>query len=301
MGLGGVDLNLLVALDALLTERNVTRAAERTSVGQPAMSASLARLRAHFGDPLLVRVGRGLMPTPLAESLVGPVRDALAAAEVVMGRSREFDPTNDRRSFTIMASDYVTLVLLRPLLVLLDRQAPRVQISVTPISPGYEDQLRRGQADLLILPREVVGEPARFPHVALFTDRYVLAVDRDNALIGDRASADELAKMTYVAYSGGPLRSVAEVQLEELGIHRRIEVSTQGFVVAPFLLRGTQLATVMHEKLAGLVSEAARLRIVEPVVPLRPIHEVAYWNPRHTEDPAHRWLRKRIVELAATV
>src|SRR3978361_1311412 len=86
MGLSSVDLNLLIALDALLSERNVTRAAERTSVGQPAMSASLARLRKHFDDQLLVRVGRGLMPTPLAESLVGPVRDALAAAEVVMGR-----------------------------------------------------------------------------------------------------------------------------------------------------------------------------------------------------------------------
>jgi len=301
MGLGGVDLNLLVALNALLTERNVTRAAERTSVGQPAMSASLARLRAHFGDPLLVREGRALMPTPMAESLVGPVREALAAAEAVMGRSREFDPTHDRRSFTIVASDYVTLVLLRPLLELLAKQAPRVQITVTPITAGYEDQLRRGQADLLILPREVVGEPARFPHMALFTDRYVLAVDRDNPLVGDHATADELAKLTYVAYSGGPLRSVAEIQLEELDIHRRIEVSTQGFVVAPFLLRGTQLATVLHEKLAELVCEAAQLRIVEPRVALRPIHEVAYWNPRQTDDPAHRWLRERMVELASTV
>ena len=301
MGLGGVDLNLLVSLNALLTERNVTRAAERTSVGQPAMSASLARLRTHFGDPLLVREGRHLMPTPLAESLVGPVRDALAAAEIVMGRSRGFDPAHDRRSFTIVASDYVTLVLLRPLLALLARQAPHVQLSVTPVNAGYEDQLRREQADLLILPREIMGEQARFPHVSLFSDRYVLAVDRDNELVGDSADADELAGMTYVAFSGGPLRSAAESQLEDLGIHRRIEVSTQGFVVAPFLLRGTQLATLIHEKLAGLVCSAARLRIVEPLIPLRPIHEVAYWNPRHTDDPAHQWLRERIVELASTV
>jgi len=92
VGLSSIDLNLLVALDALLTERNVTRAAERTSVGQPAMSASLARLRKHFDDQLLVRQGRRLMPTPLAETLVGPVREALAAAESVLVRSHAFDP-----------------------------------------------------------------------------------------------------------------------------------------------------------------------------------------------------------------
>src|SRR6516165_692691 len=113
MGLGGVDLNLLLALDALLSERNVTRAAERLSVGQPAMSASLRRLRKHFGDPLLVREGRTLLPTPLAGTLAPLAREAVTALEAVFDRQRGFDPLVDSRSFTIMASDYVTVILLR--------------------------------------------------------------------------------------------------------------------------------------------------------------------------------------------
>src|ERR1700754_4132374 len=133
VGIASVDLNLLIALDALLSERNVTRAAERTSVGQPAMSASLARLRKHFDDQLLVRQGRQVMPTPLAESLVGPVREALAAVETVLVRSRAFAPRTDRAAFTIVAADYVTMVLLRPLFGAITDEAPYVRISVKPV------------------------------------------------------------------------------------------------------------------------------------------------------------------------
>jgi DNA-binding transcriptional LysR family regulator len=116
VALNGVDLNLLPALDALLAERNVTRAAERMSLGQPAMSAVLARLRKHFGDPLLVREGRGLVLTTLAASLVAPVQEAMAATEAVLGARPPFDPRTDARSFTLVGSDYVALVLLRPLM-----------------------------------------------------------------------------------------------------------------------------------------------------------------------------------------
>lgn len=298
MGLTGVDLNLMVALEALLTEQNVTRAAERTSVGQPAMSASLARLRKHFQDPLLVREGRRLVPTPLAESLIGPVRNALNAVEVVMGRSASFDPSRDERTFTVVASDYVTLVLLRPLLGRLASEAPGVQLNVVPLNAAFADQLRKGQADLLILPSEVVGQRFAFPHKPLFTDRFVLATHQDNTLVQDSVTMDELVKLPYAAYSGGPLPAIVETQLESLGVRRRIEVSTQGFVVAPFLLAGTPLVSFVHERLAQCVAEAAGLRFVEQPLPLQPIHEALYWNPRHTDDPAHMWLRERIVTLA---
>jgi DNA-binding transcriptional LysR family regulator len=297
--LAGVDLNLLIALDALLTERSVTRAAERTSVGQPAMSASLARLRKHFHDPVLARQGRLLVLTPLAESLIVPVREAVEAVESVLGRSATFDPAVDQRSFTVVASDYVTLVLLHPLIGILAREAPGVQLNVIPVTPGFADELRRGQADLLILPPSVAGHRLAFPHELLFTDRFVLVADRHNPAIGDQVTAQEMLDLSYVSYSGGALATLLEAQLDSLGVRLRVEVSTQGFMVAPFLVAGTGLVSLVHERLANAVADAAGLRIVEPGLPLQPVHEALYWNPRHTEDPAHQWLRGRIVALAA--
>ncbi|MEV0084884.1 LysR substrate-binding domain-containing protein [Saccharopolyspora sp. NPDC050642] len=298
MRLSGVDLNLLVALDALLTERNVTRAGERLSVGQPAMSASLARLRKHFDDPLLVREGRSSTLTPLAESLVEPVRSAIGAVEAVLGRPADFEPAREARTFTIVASDYVLLVLLRRLIAVLAVEAPRIQVCVKPITAGYVDQLRRRQADFLIMPTEITGKRFGFPSEPLFTDRYVLAVDRHNQAVGDTITVEEFVALPYAAYAGGTGVPVIEAQLEELGITRRNVISTQSFVTAPLLLRDTPVVGLVHERLARLVAEPARLRILEPPVPLPPFHEALYWNPQHARDPAHEWLRKRLVELA---
>jgi DNA-binding transcriptional LysR family regulator len=159
--LNRIDLNLLVAFDALMSERNVTRAAERLSIGQPAMSASLARLRKLLDDPILVREGAGLAPTPIAESLIGPVHEALVLIESALGTRRSFEPERDERTFSIIASDYVVLVLLQSLFTELAAEAPHVRIHVTPVVPDFLDQLRRGSTDLVILPREVAEPAAR--------------------------------------------------------------------------------------------------------------------------------------------
>jgi DNA-binding transcriptional LysR family regulator len=299
MGLGGVDLNLLLALDALLGERNVTRAAERMSVGQPAMSASLGRLRKHFGDPLLVREGRTLVATPLALSLAPLVREAMAAAEAVFGRPRGFDPLVDRRSFTIMASDYVTLILLRPLVARLAREAPLQRVNVVPVRGDFAEQLHKGETDLLVLPTELAGSRFTFPHRHLFNDRYVLVADSGNELVGPSLTAEEFSRLPHVAYSGGPLPSIADSQLDSLGIPRRVEMSTQSFVIIPFLVTGTPFVSLVHERLARHVAEQTHLKILEAPVPLHPISEALFWSSRHTDDPAYTWLRERIAELAA--
>ncbi|MDV9170743.1 LysR family transcriptional regulator [Streptomyces sp. W16] len=298
MGLDGVDLNLLLALDALLVERSVTRAAERMYVGQPAMSASLGRLRKHFDDPLLVREGRALVPTPLALSLAPLVREAVAASEAVFRRSRGFDPLADRRSFTIMASDYVTLILLRPLLAKLAEETPLQRVNVVPVRSDFGEQLRKGDIDLLVLPTEIAGSLA-VPHRHLFNDRYVLIADPDNDAVGATVDVDQFAQLPYVAYSAGPLPSIAESQLDSLGIARRAEVSTQNFVIVPFLVTGTRFVSLVHEKLARHFAGQVRLRVLEAPAPLRPISEALFWSPRNTHDPAHTWLRERISKLAA--
>ncbi|MFD2415982.1 LysR family transcriptional regulator [Amycolatopsis pigmentata] len=300
MSLGGIDLNLLVALEALLTECNVTRAAERTSVGQPAMSASLSRLRRHFNDPLLVRDGRGLVPTPLAESLIHPVHDAIEAAEAVMSASAVFDPSADRRTFTVVASDYVTLVLLSPLFADLAVAAPGVGISVEPLQMDFADQLRSGRIDLLIVPTAVAANLA-FPHTRLFADRYLLACDRDNPDVGETVTPAQFSKLPYLSYSIGRSLGLAETELAEAGIHRNVELRTHSFVLTPFLLTGSRMVSMVHERLALRFAEQARLRLLEPPMRLPPIVEAMYWSPRHTDDPAHRWLRDRITEIAESL
>lgn len=298
MSLNSVDLNLLVALDALLSERNVTRAAERLSLGQPAMSAALGRLRKHFDDPLLVREGKVLVPTPVAAALEPLVRDAVTATESVFGQRNDFDPLADRRSFTIMASDYVTLILLRQLVVRLAAEAPLQRVHVVPVQSDFTEQLRKGQVDLLVLPTDLVGSRFVFPHRHLYNDRYVLVADADNDAVGESVTVDEFTQLPYVAYSGGPLPSIAETQLDALGIVRREEMSTQSFVLAPLLVIGTSFVTLVHERLARHLAEQANLKIIEAPVPLRPISEALFWNPWTNSDAAHNWLRERIATHA---
>lgn len=300
MSLSGVDLNLLVALDALLTERNVTRAAERMSLGQPAMSAALARLRKQLGDPLLVREGRTYRLTTLAESLVEPVREAVAAADQVLGVRRPFDPRTDERTFVVMASDYVTLVLLRPLLAELAVEAPCVRISVVATGSDFDDRLRRGSADLLIYPVDLSEPLSGLPRTVLYSDRFVLVADRDNPDLDGEVDVERFGRLPYAGISGA-VPSVVESQLEALGVEPRVEVATVSHVILPFLVAGTRLVSFVPELLVRAVSTNDRLKTVRSPVELRPLVEAMYWTTRSSDDPAHRWLRARLVEQAGRI
>jgi len=297
----GVDLNLLVALDALLTERNVTRAAEQISLGQPAMSAALARLRKWFNDPLLVRQGRGYVLTTLAESLQQPVRDAIGAAEAVLGVREAFDPTRNERAFNVLASDYVALVLLRPLLAELADEAPMVALTVSSVGGDNADRLRRGSADLLIYPEDLADDGySDLSCQKLFDDRFVVVADRDNTAVDDDIDVERFSELPYIAAKAA-VPSVIEKQLDAQGVQRRTEVTTETFVIVPLMVTGTRLVAIVQERLARSVSAAANLRMVRPPVNLAPLIEAMYWNPRNTDDPAHIWLRARLIDQAACV
>jgi LysR family nod box-dependent transcriptional activator len=185
LNLRSVDLNLLVVLDALLNERNVSRAGERIGLSQPAMSAALARLREIFGDPLLVRVGRELALTHNAEELIVPLREALDRIEITLRQKARFDPRVDARTFSISASDYAVFVLLAPFVRAVASEAPNVTIHLLPRSRDATRVLQANQADLVIEPSELIGE-SEFPSSPLITDRWLCAVDADNPLITKR-------------------------------------------------------------------------------------------------------------------
>jgi len=251
VNLRSMDLNLLVALDALLAERNVTRAARRLSLGQPATSAALRRLRRIFDDPLLIRRGRVMELTPLAQALVAPLSEVMRGIDGLLSIRPEFDPSSDARSFTVMASDYVTLILLRPLLARLETVAPNVRVSLFPIALPFRAMLTRGEVDLVLYPIEVEPELRAFPHRPLFTDRHVCTVWNQHPEVGDEITLDMLARLPYLAYTCVDRSSWLEAELDAAGVKVRQEVSTASFVVSPLIQRGTRLVALVQERLSA--------------------------------------------------
>lgn len=300
MNLAGVDLNLLVALDALLTERSVTRAANRVGLSQPGMSNTLARLRKLFGDPLFVREGLTLVPTPRAESLGQPIREALALIRHAIDERPGFDPADDRATFVISCSDYSLLMLIGPLVRRLAAEAPGVTIEVLPRSPEAVRLLRDGEVDLVIEPLKIMPAAA-LPTRRLFSDRWLCCVWEGTTQVGDRMTMDAYLRLGHLVYSmgrGQPI-SLADQHLAQARVPRRIEFTVESFLLAPFLLQGTDLVTLVLERAAPHLRRTAAVRFLEPPLDLPPITEMLWWHPRHTADPAHAWVRARIGEIAA--
>jgi DNA-binding transcriptional LysR family regulator len=298
VNLRSVDLNLLVALDLLLAERSVSRAAERLHIGQPAMSSTLGRLRALFDDQLLVREGRTLRRTPLAESLVEPLRVALAHVDAVVNVRASFDPAVDERTFSIIASDYVALVLLKPVLAALPTIAPHVQLHVHAVESEALEQLRTTQADLLIIPSGLLPAQRTVMTRHLFDDTFVCVVAKDNPDVGDELTLEQFSSLPYLVLNQGTTPSIVETRVEQLGVTRNVEMIAQSFVMAPFLLPGTRLLATMQRRLAERVL-GEEFTLLEPPVDFGSIEEVMVWSPKMLADPGHEWLRGIIADAAA--
>ena len=305
MDLTGVDLNLLVAFDALMEEHSVTRAASRLSLSQPGMSNTLARLRKLFGDPLLVREGLTLVPTPRADALRQPVRDALAIIGEALGKRTVFDPAQDRATWTVSCSDYSLLMLIGPLVRRLAAEAPGVTIRVLPRAPDPVRLLRDAAADLVIEPAEIMPD-AQLASKRLFADRWLCCVWAGNTAVGDTADGGRMTleaylRLGHLVYSmgRGQPASIVDKYLEQSKLPRRIEFTVESFLLAPFLLEGTDLVTVVPERAVPHLRRTAAIRLLEPPVPLPAITEMLWWHPRHTATAAHAWIRARIAEIAA--
>ncbi|MGH3151766.1 MAG: LysR family transcriptional regulator [Streptosporangiaceae bacterium] len=300
MSLAGIDLNLLVALDALLAERNVTRAASRVGLSQPGMSNTLARLRKLFGDPLLVREGLTLVPTPRAEALRQPIQEALSLIQQALDDRPGFDPARDHVTLTVSCSDYSLLMLIGPLVRRLAAAAPGLTIQVLPRVPDAVRLLREGEADLVIEPAEIMPG-VTLPSLRLFADRWLCCVWEGNSEVGERMTLETYLRLGHLVYSGvrGHPVSMVDTYLTQASVARRIEFTVESFLLAPFLLQGTDLVAVVPERAAAHLRRTAAVRFLEPPLPLPPITEMLWWNPRHTMDPAHAWLRARIAEIAA--
>ncbi|WP_225784362.1 LysR family transcriptional regulator [Xenophilus sp. Marseille-Q4582] len=292
-----IDLNLLSALDALLTERNVTRAAERMHMTQSAMSGVLARLRDYFGDPLLVQVGRTMQLSPRAESLIAPVRDILLQVDATLGVKPEFAPAEAERKFRIIASDYVSQVLLTEVLRRIARAAPRLSFDVRPTYAGMAEDLDKGRVDFLVTPAHLTL--AEHPQEVLFDDTYHVIACQQNTRLGARISAEDYRALGHVVYQEeqGSNPWFEQWYANQHG-SRRIEVVAHGFLLMPRFVVGTERIATIQTRLAHQFVQAMPLRLLEPPFDAPRLTEVLQWHRYRDEDPGVRWVRAQIAEVA---
>jgi DNA-binding transcriptional LysR family regulator len=297
MNLRQFDLNLLVVLDVLLTERNVTRASERLFLSQPAVSGALARLRHAFQDELLVRVGRNLELTAFAAELAGPVHEAVVYLEDLLNLRRPFEPASARWSFRVAASDYVVFLLLGNLLRSLADRAPNISTRFLALEPSVGEQLAAGELDFAVLPAEL--EPS-LPSLPLFEDTWVCAVWSGHTHTRNQFTLDEFLATPHLSFrlSGPDRGSIAESYLAGLGFELKIVASTDSFATAPFSLRETPFATLVPRRMGERLQRAAEIRLIELPLAIPPLREKLIWSPRYTASPAHAWFRERIAEVA---
>jgi DNA-binding transcriptional LysR family regulator len=294
------DLNLLVALDALLKERNVTRAAERLYLSQPAMSGILARLRQAFGDELLVRVGRNLEMTEFAAGIAGRVHDCIRELEDLLDASRPFTPATESHAFRIGASDYAVLLLFGPLIQRLTRLAPNMALHFVRLDLSTPGSIAEGEIDFGIWPAEI--EPS-LPSMPLFDDGWVCAAWSGHPSIGERLTIENFLEQPHLTFnvSDPGHTSVADEYLGRHGYVRKIVASTQSFIAAPFLLSGTSLLTIVPKRLGERMAQFADIRLLELPFDVPPLRERLTWNPRFTSSPAHVFVRELLTEVAGQI
>jgi DNA-binding transcriptional LysR family regulator len=308
--LTNLDLNLLVVLRELIRERNVTRAAQRIGVTQPAVSAALARLRRHFDDELLVRgKGKGgYVLTPLAAQLAEQVEEVCAAAERLFATGTDFDPDTSGREFTLLMADYTIAVLGERLSQLLEAAAPQAKLHVKLV----RESLAADVADTIRLIDGLVAPPVnllRTPDInsaRLFHDRWVLVVSAKNQLLAtDTPGVDDLARLAWVApfHPDHPYPSAAPItrQLALLGIRPRLAVRVESYQAVPHFVAGTDRIALMQERLVARFTDGLGLKVLEPPIRLEPIIETLWWHEDHDHDPAHAWLRRVVAEAAQTL
>lgn len=295
MNLASLDMNLVVALRMLLEERNVTRAGQRIGLSQPAMSAALARLRKHFDDDLLIRVGGSFELTPLASSLVDRTNAAYELLERVFTAQAVFDPATETREFTLLGTDYGVAVFGDSLSRALHREAPGVRLTFQQTLGAVTEDTASTllAADGLVMPHGIIDG---FPATDLFQDRWVCIVAADNEEVGAALTIGDLERLPWAVYQR-TYDAPAARQLSMIGITPRVEVSVPTFGTLPFVVEGTSRVALIQERLAERVAATAAVRVLPCPFAAVPVQEALWWHPVHAQDAGHIWLREKAIEV----
>jgi DNA-binding transcriptional LysR family regulator len=297
--LANFNLNLLLALDGLLGARSVTGAARRVRVTPSAMSHSLAELRSLLGDPLLVRSGRAMVLTPRAEALVGPLHKLLVDAERLLRGGTTFDPRTAERRFVIAAPDFLSTLLLPPLLAAAARDAPGVSLEIVPSARrGNAWLLETGDVDLAL--GAIVDQTPNIRRTDLCTEGFACAARQGHPTIDGSLDLGTYVKTPHLVITLGDDAGPTWIDqaLAQLGQKRRVAVRTRYFMSAPLVIARSDLVLTAPSMLVGYFAQLVPIQVLPPPIELPTYPEEAYWHERFDDDPAHRWLRQLVKTIA---
>lgn len=291
-----LDLNLLKALDALLDERSVTRAAERLSLTQPAVSGMLTRLRECFDDPLFTRTQRGIIPTLRALELAQPVKTILAEVGELL-QPKAFDPSTADITIKIAATDYALRAVVVPFMAALRLQAPGIRVAVLPVNnEQLTAQFERGDIDFALITPDTA--PADLHARSLYDEDYVCLLREGHALAQpDALTLDSFCAQDHalVSYVGGSFSGVTDKSLAALGRSRRVTLSVCSFLVLPEILRVSDLISVVPRR---LTHNLPGLSVLPPPLAIQGFNKIVVWHERTHRDAGHRWLRELLFSIA---
>ena len=297
MNIYNFDLNLLRILDALLRERNVSRAAERLSLSQPAVSNALNRLRELLDDPLLVRVGRAMQPTPRALSLETPIRDALQQIEHTLNAGDFFDPSTSRQRFVIAVTDYVELICMPRLMAHLAQVAPGIQLAIEHLTPSLPaEALDNGELDLVL--GRFVEVPTRFHTRRWASATLQVALRQSHPLADEALDLDRFLRLRHLWVHGGQTRGMVDQWLEEHGLSRDVVYTTPNYLQAAHIVASSDLAAVLPTQLARYFAELMPLRLFELPFDLGSFRLDIVSVAQRERDAALQWLIEQIVAVA---
>ena len=296
-----LDLNLLVALDALLLDRSITRAGKRVHLSQSAMSGALSRLREYFGDEILTQIGRRMTPTPLGESLAAPVRKLLLEIRATVAAQPSFDPGTAKRTFRLMMSDYVATVLMSVALPMIERLAPHVSIEI--LSNDVEspfDELDHADIDLLIMPQRYLNDAQ--PYEILFEDEFIAIAWKDNPLIpaDGHLSLEAYMSLGHVTsrFASARAATVDDWFVSQLGYKRNVEVITMNFTSVVSSIPGTRRVATIHRRLAEYFAQYLPIRLFDAPFAVPRLAEAVQWHSHFNTDPGLVWLREVLNDAA---
>ncbi|NJM43921.1 MAG: LysR family transcriptional regulator [Brachymonas sp.] len=289
-----LDLNLLQALDALLAEGNVTRAAQRLHISQPALSSQLARLRAVFGDPLLTPIQRGMQPTALGLELQTPLRKALDQVREVITQTLDFEPSKAKMTLHLAGSDYVEYALFMRYITHVQNLAPGIRIALHKLDGlALERQMQAGDIDLAVMnPRNA---PASLRSRHLWDERYACIVRKGHPKVKKNMTLDLLASLEHVVVSprGGGFTGATDTALAAHGKKRRVPVSAASFLWMPEMIERSDKVALVPERLVH--DRQDRLLVLKPPLPIEGFSVSMLWHERTHAHKAHQWLREQIL------
>jgi DNA-binding transcriptional LysR family regulator len=291
------DLNLLLAFDALWSERHVTRAARRVGLTQSALSHALRRLRAHFDDPLFQPSASGMLPTARAQQIAGPLAQALALVRGAVERAESFDPYRLRRTFTVSTTDYGQLVLLPQLLAKVAKAAPEVSLVVRPAPDRSPRELLSGAHDLTIAP--FLPDAAEVRSELLFSDRFMCVLRAGHPEARRRLTLQRFVRLSHVLVSPqGTGEAAVDVALRALGLERRVTLRIPSFLMAPLVIAESDHVITLPKRVVRAMTHPRRVAVFKPPLSVPGFSMNQFWHPRNDQDPGHRWFRQLVAQVA---